>query len=122
MQEVGSLIPGNLIPQDKFLQALEDLLGSYELRESLGRLIKDPRLDSNLWETLFHRELLQLYQWCARRLLFSARSRVTDNPFPRAVLSLLPRTAFAAHLLRRAIPFAALGVYTSCGFPLREHE
>lgn len=120
------LIPPHRIPETRFLEALSDLLTTSDKRAQLCRLIADPRLSRATWQLVFHRELLELYRWAAGRICFAAESSRSpdshsNNELSEEVLSLLPNTAVATHLLRRAVPFAALGIPTSCGFPKMRH-
>ena len=117
---VGKLIPANRLPETEFLDALTRLLNSAIVFAKLAVLTQDRRVSESQWQSLLYRELLQLYDWSVSRIMLSAQTKLDVEECPEYVLSLLPRTAIAAHLLRRAIPIAALGIPVVCGFPVAQ--
>jgi hypothetical protein len=114
--QAAQLISAALSPDVKFLAHLSALLESEKTFDSLSNEIADSRMKRSFWDVSFRRELLQLYRWAAERLLLAGRSFSGPRDVPETVICLLPRTAPATHLLRRAVPFAALGIPTLCGF------
>lgn len=66
---------------------------------------------------VFTMELNLLARWAARRAL-ELQSNVDANPpMKDDTLCLLPSYGFALHFIRRAAPFAALGIATTLSFP-----
>jgi hypothetical protein len=111
----GTLVDSARLPDTDFLHALGALLDSEAAVAALARRVHDPRLDAGQFERLLRRELLDLYRWAAQRLLQASNGESTA-PTASRVISLLPRVAPAVHALRRSVPFAGLGLRTSCGF------
>ena len=75
--------------------------------------LRDRRLSQREWQDLLSREFLLLRAWTLGRLMIEPTSEST-RVVPKAVYSFLPDHALVAHLLRRAVPFAALGLPTVC--------
>ncbi len=77
--------------------------------------LRDPRIEAHEWKPVLAREIALLSAWAARRALAAALG-AASGPASWAgtgrVLSLVPRHGHAAHLLRRAVPFALCGVPT----------
>src|SRR4030095_6123151 len=104
----------SLAPTDRFLAAVEQLLHD---DRALGVLdaVSDPRLTDAEWRVGVKREITLLAAWALRRLAGGGRLRAGGRLRPARVYSFLPRHAIVVHLLRRAVPFAALGLHTRCG-------
>lgn len=111
----GGLVDSARLPETEFLEALGALLESDSAITRLAARISDPRLDHGRFQLLLRRELLDLYRWAAGRLLRATQGASTGIA-PSLVVSLLPHVAPATHALRRAVPFAAIGLRTSCCF------
>jgi hypothetical protein len=117
-----SILPLYWLPNDGFLNSLDRLIEDQEAFRSFAISTHDGRLSALDWGLLLRKELLLLHYWALRRILSYATDR--DNPisqrfgrWPSQVLSLLPRAGIAVHVLRRAVPFAAVEIPTVCGFP-----
>jgi hypothetical protein len=99
------------------LGALEALAGDERGLSSLAEQTRDERMSLPHWTTLLRAELLMLLAWAARRRVQRARASMDAGEDVRsgeAPLVLLPRYGFAVHALRRAVPFAALGLRVTC--------
>jgi hypothetical protein len=116
MKDAQFQISSKLYPEDAFLDSAQNA------KEHLTALLDYPdmRIPVQDYLSTLERELAELWAWALRRLLTAATSPsapVTSSvPPPRKVISLLPQFGIAAHLMRRAIPFAALGIETVCCF------
>lgn len=113
----AQLVPTSRLPETQFLQALSTLLPDDQACARLADAVTDPRVDAALFERLLRRELAELYRWAVRRLKATADGPRDDLAVPRRVIALLPRAGAASHVIRRAAPFAALGIETICSFP-----
>lgn len=120
--QAARMIGESPTPEGNFLVALSELTESDVALARLGDEVADGRMPRRLWAVSFRRELLQLYRWAAERLLLAARPTPRARAAPDSVVCLLPGEALAAHLLRRAVPFAALGIPTLCGFAPSRRE
>jgi hypothetical protein len=99
------------------LGALEALTGDDRGLTSLAEQTRDQRMSLPHWTTMLRAELLMLLAWAARRRVHRATAPVDageDDGSGEAPLVLLPRYGFAVHALRRAVPFAALGLRVTC--------
>ena len=101
------------------MSCLERLIRSAEVTAQLVDVTHDERMPSEEWNTLLRFELLLLYQWALRRQMLSAKEGRTGGISEDAeqILVLLPGYGFALHALRRAVPFAALGLRTVISVP-----
>lgn len=119
----GSLISLRYMPQSQLIQSLHHLFTTPEARDQLADETLDLRLSPEHWRLVLYRDLLTLHRWVVNRVTLAANGAQAGAPTPRfvmppaRVLSLLPHTALATHALRRAVPFAALGIPTLCGAP-----
>lgn len=75
---------------------------------------RDERIDNKNWKKVVARELYYLNNWLRFRNKFPSKHAATSN-IERALL-LLPSNAISMHILRRVIPFMALGVKVDVGF------
>lgn len=116
---VGEIVAAPMPVQSGFLDSLEKLLENPKTISRLARLTRDSRLSREAYEAVLLREFAQLVLWARQRALFaclypaSSRRRTRSN----RALCLLPRDAPVAHILRRAVPFAAIGLETRVCFP-----
>ncbi len=76
-------------------------------------------MDNKRWESVLEIELLMLFKWAIRRYIGSGKKSNYSGTIDvnNQVLVLLPRYGFALHALRRAIPFATLGMRTVVSVP-----
>jgi hypothetical protein len=114
-EATGRLVYASRLPESQFLGAIADLTGSPDQVSRLSEAVADPRLDPMIWRVTLHRDLLALYNWAVRRIADSSSGTPPASAGWDSVLSLLPRNGHAIHVIRRAIPFAALGIPTRCG-------
>lgn len=112
----GHLIDRQLVPTDRFLAAIERRL-RVDADLDVLRAVRDPRLTDTEWRIGLKREFALLAAWSLRRLATARSQHVRRELRPSRVYSFLPRDAILFHLLRRAVPFAALGIKTLCGAP-----
>ena len=112
---VGRLIPAEYLPEEKIITKLEKISRQKRFDPNLIDKIRDPRLTKKQFEIVLKNELLELYKWLLRRIVFSAGYNQKKNSgFFKRVYVFLPGQAIAIHLLRRAIPFACLGIPVYC--------
>jgi hypothetical protein len=116
-----ALTPARLVgparlPRSGFLNALRSLLVDPASCKALANDIPDSRLAPDHFRRVLVRELFELYAWSARRIRLASTAPRADANDPAQVLSLLPARAHAVHVIRRAAPFAALGVRVECAF------
>jgi hypothetical protein len=102
------------LPTTAFLRALEALDVDARLAAETSQL-RDGRLTDSQWRGLLARELTLIRTWALGRLLLASRARSPLPGAPSRVYSFLPDHAVVVHVLRRAVPFAALGLPTWCG-------
>lgn len=114
--KIGQVPFATGVPQGSFLAAIHGVLESSSELKELASLVRDSRFDEATWKEIFHRELLQVFRWGLRRLDIAGHPSYQAERKEAAILSLLPRYGETIHLLRRAIPFAALGIPTICSF------
>jgi hypothetical protein len=115
---VGRIV--SLNRQDKIrLSTIQDLLRHKSRFNELVHATYDSRMSPHRWRTVLEAELLMLVKWSAMRTLTAAGDSYPDSSIKDAerVLVLLPRYGFALHALRRAVPFAALGLDTIVSVP-----
>jgi hypothetical protein len=109
---VGQLIPYRQ-PYPEFLGTVDMLLADANAIHKLAEETFDRRMDRNHWRATLTVELNLLARWGARRFIeIPASQRMTSIGHKR-ILSLLPSYGFALHILRRAAPFAILGIPTT---------
>ncbi|GLU31081.1 hypothetical protein WKR88_00170 [Trinickia caryophylli] len=97
------------------LAALETVLDDRAQFEKLLRATWDSRMPAATWRRMLTAELLELKAWSYRKLMAcNAAPPKLDNA--GRVFSLLPGYGFALHTIRRALPFAFLGVPVTCAF------
>ena len=118
----GELDPGRSVGSDRLpeLRFLDALIGLVEDPEARSRLIATGlgRTSDGSPEALaVERDLIELLGWAARRMRAAAQGVSGESVAPRSVLVLLPRHSLMAHVLRRAVPFAALGIPVACTAP-----
>jgi hypothetical protein len=118
---VGQMLPSRFLPSNRFLERLSELLQQCRLRQRLTIEGADDRLTSSGLQNVLEADLRELWRWAIWRINLSANTKGDDAPAPSRVLVLLPRTAPAAHVLRRAAAFAACEVPTVCSFPPTTH-
>jgi hypothetical protein len=109
------------------LETQDDLsLGGAEwIIENSGRLdelaeaTQDERMSPERWRMALNVELLMLLKWSTTRHLAAARGVSGPGLIGggNEVLILLPSYGYALHALRRAVPFAALGLRTVVSVP-----
>lgn len=110
----GQLVPLSRLPATRFLLRLESL-DERQLCQALDG-VKDPRLSESAWSHAIARELWLLRWWALQRLSLTLNAKDSlVQPSPSRVNCFLPDHALVVHLLRRAVPFAALGIQTLCG-------
>jgi len=111
------------LPNDSFIAALTRLVGNERAFLAFAQATQDSRLTEETWQLVLRKELLLLNHWAFRRILCCAKHAnkrgASHVRGPNRVLSLLPSTGPAIHLIRRGVPFAAVGIPTSCAFPLK---
>jgi len=116
--QVGQMLFASGPPKQAFLDSIQLILDSNEKIGSLARLTHDERFTKDAWTRVLHNELLQLFRWSLRRIILcnniSSMRELREN---RCVLCLLPGYGIAVHVIRRALPFACLGINTVCSFP-----
>jgi hypothetical protein len=93
-----------LSPQ--FIGRLLDFSSNPALVERLAADTQDPRMDRGQWLKTLQLELVLLLKWACRSV---QQSWSEEGRYQDSVLCLLPRYGFALHLLRRVVPFLALG-------------
>jgi len=78
---------------------------------------KDDRLDPETWKIVIFRELHYLKRWLYLRykIFFNDKNQEKLQIFDQ-MLVLLPKNAITIHILRRVIPFMALGINVDVGF------
>ena len=121
---VGQVIALEIAPDRRVLDALQRLCWDEDHRLAVARQCRDPRIDATPWDVTFHREILWLFSWIiARRLARAepAHRRSSALRFDH-VLSLMPRHGLAVHVLRRAAPFAIMGIPTDVGLPPEQRD
>lgn len=113
--EPGQLIGLEHLPASAFL---ESLAVTVERAGTRRRLVHQGlREDATAHEArAVERDLIELLAWALRRLRASANANVI-SPAPVQALVLLPRNSILAHVLRRAVPIAALGIPVACSAP-----
>lgn len=117
MTNVGQVIPAQVLPRLTVGQ-VQSLVDADDFSR-LATATRDPRLPATGWEHCLKYELMMFANWLARRALAGHQSGAseTEDAAPPWVVTLLPRYGFALHALRRAIPFAALGLTTIMSVP-----
>ena len=121
VSDVGMLLPMTARPSPSFVAALVDLLGPNDLLSEFAQETHDRRMSIECWRDVLNLELQQLLAWAVRRLSSKPtklRPPQRNGPI-KTVLCLLPGYGIALHLLRRAAPFAGLGLPTFCGMKRR---
>lgn len=123
---IGQLVDASRPVLPQCLDRLSVLLDDNGERDALAAVCRDPRVPADAWAMIWLREIAQLLQWCAYRAMAALAdpdpSALQRTPVRSGmVLSLLPRHGVAVHLLRRALPFAALGMPVIAGFPKNLH-
>lgn len=109
----------NVVPNGAAVVRIDDVLASECRLRKLASHTHDSRMDHEKWKTTLKLELLLLFRWAVSRHLRAQRSTEFSchvDPNTR-VLALLPSYGVAVHLLRRAVPFALLGVNTVVSVP-----
>lgn len=109
---VGQLIPDRQ-PFPEFLENIDKLLTDNTAIRRLAEKTFDPRMDPAHWLGTLTVELNLLARWGARRFIEIPASRRMTSSGNERILSLLPSYGFALHILRRAAPFAVLGIPTT---------
>lgn len=113
----GKLIPAKICPDIIVLQRLESIISKKQFSKNLIDRIADKRMQKKEFELIFRRELLELYKWGIKRVvLHSIVQQKTEKDSYKKVYVFLPEQATAIHLLRRAVPFAFLGIPVRCYF------
>jgi hypothetical protein len=101
------------------LDSVERILEDPKELGELAKVTYDERMSPERWRAVLNLELLLLLKWSATRLLSGVRGG-TRPPLigaKREVLVLLPSYGYVLHGLRRAVPFAALGLRTIVSVP-----
>jgi hypothetical protein len=117
----GLLVPRDRLPLSHFLKQLGFIFADSRARRQLARGVHDHRFGISRFDAILARDLIELYRWAVQRVKGAVPSSGTTG-LPQRVICLLPGTAFATHILRRAAPFAALGVPVVCSFPAAVQE
>ena len=102
------------IPDLELAGKLVSLADDPDRLAALGRCLPDDRLEEAKFLAVLEIDIRHASVWLLRHcigLSGSVRSAACGAPRPRAVV-FLPRYALAANILRRALPFAALGYDT----------
>lgn len=107
------LIDRRRLPTSGFLRALQGI-SPQALADLADAPLRDMRLEAREWRSLVAREFLLLETWALGRLMSSVGEHAGLRRLS-GVCCLLPDHAVFVHLLRRAVPFAALGFPTWCG-------
>lgn len=119
MIAVGNILDEKYSIQPDFFKKISLYFEDKIKRDALAHLCLDPRIEISSWINIFYREIIFLYQWSAKRLIFNqgiSNSLDYDKLEYEGVLSLLPKHGIATHILRRAVPFAACGLNVEIGF------
>lgn len=113
----GKLIPACFTPDISVLQRLESIISKKQFKNEFIDRIADRRMQKEEFELIFKRELLELYKWGIKRVVLHSIAHLKKKKdFYKKVYVFLPEHATAIHLLRRAIPFACLGIPVHCYF------
>ncbi|ERO64694.1 hypothetical protein [Pseudomonas piscis] len=94
------------------LARLHELLFEEQDFDALARRLPEPRMSLAMWRDVLHSELLALFRWAlirAKEDLGQAQAQA----YGEEVLCLLPYYGFCLHAIRRAVPFALMGIPTT---------
>jgi hypothetical protein len=116
--EPGQVIESSYLPLSRFLDSLVTLVESPGPRSSFVAAGSDGRARHSPQGKAIERDLVELLGWAVRRLRSAARGSARPATHPLRVLTRLPRRSLLAHVLRRAVPFAALGIPVVCSAPI----
>jgi hypothetical protein len=118
LTDVGEVVK-NGSPRGDVVIRLQELLSSEDLLKDLAAATCDPRMTCERWLAVLRIELLMLFKWAVARYVGADEGRSFAGIVDAAqhALILLPRYGFALHALRRAAPFAALGMQSVISIP-----
>ncbi len=94
------------------LARLHELLFEQDDFDALARRLPEPRMPLAMWRDVLHSELLGLFRWA----LIRAKEGLAEphgQGYGEEVLCLLPYYGFCLHAIRRAVPFALMGIPTT---------
>lgn len=104
----------------EFFDSIARLARSHSALKNIAASLRDTRVDLESWRLTLELEVKLLFAWALRRIVDLHSSETLPCALapvvPTGVLALLPRYGFALHLLRRAVPFAALAIKTTVAF------
>src|SRR5207302_11445809 len=118
MLTVGRVVPLDVPLRPDFVRGVET---AYEYLATVAewpRELTDERLSPLASRAVILRELVAFLTWVGHRMRAPRRTRTAAPQRGESVLCLLPRSAPAQHVFRRALPFAALGLRVTCVFPI----
>ncbi|ROM22353.1 hypothetical protein BK645_22565 [Pseudomonas protegens] len=95
------------------LAQLQELLFERDDFEALARRLPEPRMALEKWRDVLHGELLSLFRWGLIRARESLDDQGAGQGYGQEVLCLLPYYGFCLHAIRRAAPFALMGIPTT---------
>ncbi|MGC5701102.1 hypothetical protein J4P02_12950 [Pseudomonas sp. NFXW11] len=95
------------------LARLQELLFEQDDFEALARQLPEPRMPLEQWRDVLHSELLSLFRWGLIRTQESLGEQGVVQGYGEEVLCLLPYYGFCLHAIRRAVPFALMGIPTT---------
>ncbi|KAF0865507.1 hypothetical protein [Pseudomonas sp. LD120] len=102
-----------------YFQTLEPLVHLQELLferddfDALARRLPEPRMALEQWRDVLHSELLSLFRWGLIRAKEALGEQGAAQSYGEEVLCLLPYYGFCLHAIRRAAPFAMMGIPTT---------
>jgi hypothetical protein len=118
MLAIGRVVPLDVPLRPDFVRGVETVYEHLSTVAEWPRELTDERLPPQASRAVVLRELVAFLKWVAHRMRAPLRTRVVFSHRRESVLCLLPRSAPAQHVFRRALPFAALGLRVTCVFPV----
>lgn len=83
-------------------------------------IIRDNRFSDEVWPSVLHKELLNLYSWMIKRILYNQKT--TKLEVYGHAICFQPYYGITLHYLRRAIPFVLLGIELKVVFADHIHK
>lgn len=115
---VGQLIRQPNAPAVESFERFQELFSQIQKKDSPFNyeLTFDERFSKNEWINIVNHEILLLYNWLLKRLVYS-KTKLSSSPYQfHDIYCFQPRYGITLHLLRRVIPFALLNLKTNCIF------
>lgn len=95
------------------LARLYEVLFEHTSFHEFAKTITDPRLSDEHWSSVLRHELMALFRWCLEKQDGGSHTHCRTFDYGHSVLCLLPYYGFCLHAIRRAIPFAMMGIPTT---------